>query len=34
MIFNTTYNNQDYDDESALLVGKKFWRIEEIAILI
>ena len=24
MIFNTTYNNQDYDDESALLVGKKF----------
>ena len=32
MIFNTTYNNQDYDDESALLVGKKFSIFERIKL--
>ena len=30
MIFNTTYNNQEYDEESELLVGKKFTLFERI----
>lgn len=30
MIFNTTYNNTDYDIESALLIGKKFSLYERI----
>ena len=32
MIFNTTYNNKDYDVESALLVGKKFTLLERIRL--
>ncbi len=32
MIFNTTYNNRDYDTESALLVGEKFSFIERIKL--
>lgn len=32
MIFNTTYNNQDYDEESALLVGKKYSIFERIKL--
>ena len=32
MIFNTTYNNQNYDDESAILVGKKFSFFERIKL--
>lgn len=30
MIFNTTYNNTDYDIESGLLIGKKFSLYERI----
>ena len=30
MIFNTTHNNQEYDKQSALLVGKKFTLFERI----
>lgn len=30
MIFNTTYRNEDFDDESAVLVGKKMTLFERI----
>lgn len=32
MLFNSTYNNEDYDKESILLVGKKFTIFERIKI--
>ena len=30
MIFNTTHNNQDYDEKSVLLVGKRFSLLERL----
>lgn len=30
MIFNTTYRNQDFDDESAMLVGKKMSLLDRL----
>ncbi len=30
MIFNTTYRNEDFDDESTILVGKKMTLLERI----
>ena len=32
MIFNTTYINQEYDEESDLLVGKKFTLFERMKL--
>ncbi|PQJ72920.1 hypothetical protein [Polaribacter butkevichii] len=32
MIFNTTYNNREYDTESALLVGEKFSFLKRIKL--
>ncbi|MDG1040962.1 MAG: hypothetical protein P8H13_08675 [Polaribacter sp.] len=32
MIFNTTYSNQDFDEESALLVGNKFTFLERLKL--